>query len=215
LICGITGQDGGFLAELLLSKHYDVFGTSRRDRDQFNNSFIPPHIKSQIHLPSADLTDFNTVNDLVKTIHPDEIYNLSGLSSVGLSFEQPIEAMRSIAESTLNVLEVIHKAHSPARFYNAGSTECFGDTQAQAPADENTALRPRSPYGVAKAAAMMHVANYREAYGVFASSGILSNHESLRRPQSFVIHKVVSAAVAIAQGRHQRLVLGNMEIVRD
>jgi GDPmannose 4,6-dehydratase len=147
-------------------------------------------------------------------IEPDEVYNLAGQSSVGLSFEQPVETLESIATGTLNLLEAIRFTGAPIRFYNAGSSECFGDIGDRA-ADEMTPFRPRSPYAVAKAAAFWEVANYREAYGLFACSGILFNHESPLRPQRFVTQKIVAAACQIAQGSSQQLHLGNLSIVRD
>jgi GDPmannose 4,6-dehydratase len=147
-------------------------------------------------------------------IEPDEVYNLAGQSSVGLSFEQPVETLESIATGTLNLLEAIRFTGAPIRLYNAGSSECFGDIGDRA-ADEKTPFRPRSPYAVAKAAAFWEVANYREAYGLFACSGILFNHESPLRPQRFVTQKIVAAASRIAQGSKEQLNLGNLSIVRD
>jgi GDP-mannose 4,6-dehydratase len=147
-------------------------------------------------------------------MQPDEVYNLAGQSSVGLSFEQPVETLESIATGTLNLLEAIRFIGAPIRLYNAGSSECFGET-GEAGADENTPFRPRSPYAVAKAAAFWEVANYREAYGLFACSGILFNHESPLRPERFVTQKIVTAACRIAEGSTEKLTLGNMAIRRD
>jgi GDPmannose 4,6-dehydratase len=147
-------------------------------------------------------------------VQPDEIYNLAGQSSVGLSFQQPVETLESIAQGTLNLLEAIRFTGQPIKFYNAGSSECFGDT-ATAPADENTPFRPRSPYAVAKAAAFWEVANYREAYGLYACSGILFNHESPLRHERFVTRKIVAAAVRIASGSTEKLHLGNVSVQRD
>ncbi len=147
-------------------------------------------------------------------IKPDEVYNLAGQTSVGLSFEQPVETLESISVGTLNLLEAIRFSGLPIRFYNAGSSECFGDTGSMA-ADEETPFRPRSPYGVAKAAAFWQVANYREAYNIHASTGILFNHESPLRPARFVTQKIVSTAYQIANGRTEKLTLGNMDIARD
>ena len=144
----------------------------------------------------------------------NEVYNLAGQSSVGLSFEQPVETLESISLGTLNFLEAIRFTGAPIKFYNAGSSECFGDIGDRA-ADETTPFRPRSPYAVAKAAAFWEVANYREAYGLFACSGILFNHESPLRPQRFVTQKIVAAASRIAQGSPEKLHLGNISIQRD
>jgi len=149
----------------------------------------------------------------LKRVRPDEIYNLAGQSSVGLSFEQPVETLESITIGTLNLLEAIRFTDRPIRFYNAGSGECFGDTSV--PADETTAFRPRSPYAVAKAAAHWEVANYREAYNLFACTGILFNHESPLRPKRFVARKIVSAACRISGGSGERLRLGDISIQRD
>jgi GDPmannose 4,6-dehydratase len=171
-------------------------------------------IREQIKLESVALNDFRSVLQVLTKIEPNEIYNLAGQSSVGLSFEQPVETLESITTGTLNLLEAIRFLGKPIKFYNAGSSECFGDTGGQA-SDENTPFRPRSPYGVAKAAAFWEVANYREAYNLFACSGILFNHESPLRPQRFVTQKIVSAACRIAAGSQEKLLLGNIDIERD
>jgi GDPmannose 4,6-dehydratase len=144
----------------------------------------------------------------------DEIYNLAGQTSVGLSFQQPAETLESISLGTLNLLEAIRFIGKPVRYYNASSSECFGDTGAN-PATETTPFHPRSPYAVAKSAAFWQVANYREAYGLFAASGILFNHESPLRPARFVTRKVVASAKRIATGSDERLQLGNLDIIRD
>jgi len=160
------------------------------------------------------VNDFRSVLHTLKCFSPDEIYNLAGQTSVGLSFEQPVETMESIAGGTLNLLEAIRFADYPVRFYNAGSSECFGDT-GDAPADEGTPFRPRSPYAVAKASAHWMVHNYREAYGLFACTGMLFNHESPLRPSRFVTQKIVSAAARIKRGSDERVKLGNISIQRD
>ena len=144
---------------------------------------------------------------------PDEIYNLAGQSSVGLSFERPLETFQSIAGATINILEAMRLDKSTARFFNAGSGEMFGETPV--PATEETPVNPKSPYGVAKAAAFHMVKSYREAYGFFATTGILFNHESPLRPERFVTQKIVKAAVRIANGSRERLKLGNLDIYRD
>jgi GDPmannose 4,6-dehydratase len=160
------------------------------------------------------MNDFRSVLQVLARVEPDEIYNLAGQSSVGLSFEQPVETLESVSVGTLNLLEGIRFLNRDIRFYNAGSSECFGET-GEAPADETTAFRPRSPYAVAKAAAFWEVANYREAYGLFACSGILFNHESPLRPERFVTQKIVRAACRIAKGSDEPLKLGNLDIRRD
>jgi GDPmannose 4,6-dehydratase len=160
------------------------------------------------------LTDFRSVLQVLTKIQPDEVYNLAGQTSVGLSFGQPVETLESIATGTLNLLEAIRFLGATIKLYNAGSSECFGDTGNVAAA-ENTPFRPRSPYAVAKAAAFWEVANYREAYGLFACSGILFNHESPLRPERFVTQKIIATACRIAQGSKEKLYLGNMSIQRD
>jgi GDPmannose 4,6-dehydratase len=171
-------------------------------------------IRDQVKLESAALTDFRSVLQVLMKNQPDEVYNLAGQSSVGLSFEQPVETLESISIGTLNLLEAIRFTGEPIKFYNAGSSECFGDIGTKA-ADETTPFRPRSPYAVAKSAAFWQVANYREAYGLFACSGILFNHESPLRPQRFVTQKIVATVSRIARGSQEKLYLGNVDIKRD
>ncbi len=171
-------------------------------------------LRDRIKVASMSLNDFRSVLQVINKVQPDEIYNLAGQTSVGLSFELPVETMESINGGTLNLLEAIRFTGAQIKFYNAGSSECFGNTPDQA-ADEMTPFRPRSPYAVAKAAAFWQVANYREAYKIFACSGILFNHDSPLRPQRFVTQKIVSAACAIAQGQQDKLHLGNTRIQRD
>lgn len=214
LICGISGQDGAYLAQLLLEKGYEVIGTSRDAQMSSFKNLQRLGIREQVKLTSMSLTDFRSVLQVINKTQPDEIYNLAGQSSVGLSFEQPVETLDSIATGTLNILEVIRFTGAPIKLYNAGSSECFGDTGDRS-ADEGTPFRPRSPYAVAKAAAFWEVANYREAYGLFACSGILYNHESPLRPERFVTQKIVAAACRIAQGSKETLTLGNISIKRD
>jgi GDPmannose 4,6-dehydratase len=214
LICGISGQDGAYLAQLLLKKGYEVAGTSRDAQMSSFRNLDRLGIREQVKLTSMSLTDFRSVLQVLNKTQPDEIYNLAGQSSVGLSFEQPVETLDSITTGTLNILEAIRFIEAPMKLYNAGSSECFGDTSDRS-ADEGTPFRPRSPYAVAKAAAFWEVANYREAYGLFACSGILYNHESPLRPERFVTQKIVSAACRIAQGSKETLRLGNISIKRD
>jgi GDPmannose 4,6-dehydratase len=214
LICGISGQDGAYLAKFLLDKGYEVFGSSR---DAQASSFLGLKtlgIFDRVKTLSLAGNDFRSVLQAIKTIAPNEVYNLSGQSSVGLSFEQPVETMESIATATLNFLEAIRFAGKEIKFYNAGSSECFGDTEG-APADETTPFRPRSPYAVAKSAAHWQVNNYRQAYNLFACTGILFNHESPLRSERFVTKKIITAAKRISQGAKERLKLGNIQISRD
>ena len=214
LICGISGQDGGYLAQLLLNKGYVVFGASRDAQASAFTNLAQLGIRERVECVSVSLRDFRSVLQVLVKVRPDEVYNLAGQSSVGLSFEQPVETMESISVATLNLLEALRFVDYPIKLYNAGSSECFGETGDQ-PADENTPFRPRSPYAVAKAAAFWETANYREAYHLFACSGILFNHESPYRPQRFVTQKIVAGACDIARGRQQRLQLGNLQIQRD
>ena len=214
LICGISGQDGSYLAKLLLEKGYIVCGTSRDAQVSSFRNLLRLGIREKIQCESLVPTDFRSVLQVISKVKPDEIYNLAGQTSVGLSFEQPVETLESIATGTLNFLEAIRFIGAPIRFYNAGSSECFGDI-GDRPADENTPFRPRSPYAVAKSTAFWQVANYREAYNIFACSGILFNHESPLRPTRFVTQKIIAAAVAIAKGSQDKLHLGNISVKRD
>ncbi|OUL30800.1 GDP-mannose 4,6-dehydratase [Nostoc sp. 106C] len=214
LICGISGQDGAYLAQLLLNQGYSVCGTSRDAQISSFQNLLHLGIRDQVKLESMALTDFRSVLQVLTKIQPDEIYNLAGQSSVGLSFGQPVETLESIATGTLNLLEAVRFLGAPIKVYNAGSSECFGDTGETA-ADETTPFRPRSPYAVAKATAFWEVANYREAYGLFACSGILFNHESPLRPERFVTQKIIAGVCRIAQGSTENVYLGNMQIQRD
>ncbi len=214
LICGVGGQDGAYLARLLLNKGYEVIGTSRDAMASSFSSLRQLGILDQVKTVSMAVNDFRSVLHTLKQHAPDEVYNLSGQTSVGLSFEQPVETMESIAGGTLNLLEAIRFMEHPIRFYNAGSSECFGDT-GDIPANESTPFHPRSPYAVAKASAHWLVSNYREAYGLFACTGILFNHESPLRPTRFVTQKIVRTAAEIAQGSNIKLRLGNIAIQRD
>ncbi|MDA8414846.1 MAG: GDP-mannose 4,6-dehydratase [Desulfobacteraceae bacterium] len=214
LISGISGQDGAYLARLLLDKGYQVFGTARDAQMATFYNLEKLGIRQQITLLSMALNDFRSVLQTLSRVEPDEVYNLAGQSSVGLSFEQPVETLESISIGTLNLLEVIRFLQRPIRLYSAGSSECFGDTGG-APADETTSFHPRSPYAVAKAAAHWEVANYREAYNLFACTGILFNHESPLRPERFVTRKIIASACRIAAGSGEKLQLGNISIARD
>jgi len=214
LICGISGQDGGYLAKLLLSKGYQVYGASRDATVSSFSNLMQLGIKDQVQLVSVSLRDFRSVLQLLVKVRPDEVYNLAGQSSVSLSFDQPVETMESISVATLNLLEAVRFVDFQIKLYNSGSSECFGES-GELPADENTAFRPRSPYAVAKAASFWETANYREAYHLFTCSGILFNHESPFRLQRFVTQKIVAGACEIALGRQTRLELGNLDIQRD
>jgi GDPmannose 4,6-dehydratase len=214
LICGISGQDGTYLAKLLLERGYEVWGSSRDvEQTTFNNA-RQLGIYDSLRLVSLNLRDVGNAIGLLKRIRPDEVFSLAGQSSVGLSFEQPVETIESIALGALTLLEAIRLSDLDIRLYNAGSTECFGDT-GNGVADESTRFNPRSPYAVAKASAYWTVANYREAYGMFACTGILSNHDSPLRPARFVTRKIIRAVAALAIGRDIKLSLGNLEIERD
>jgi GDPmannose 4,6-dehydratase len=214
LITGISGQDGAYLAKLLLNKGYRVCGTSRDAQVCPFRNLERLQIRDQVQLESVALNDFRSVIQALFKVQPDEIYNLAGQSSVSLSFEQPVETQESIHLATLNLLEAIRFTGKNIKLYNAGSSECFGDLRDEA-ATEETPFRPRSPYAVAKAAAFWQVANYREAYGIFACSGILFNHESPLRPERFVTQKIAAAAYRIAQGQQKKLLLGNILVQRD
>lgn len=214
LICGISGQDGAYLAKFLLGKGYSVVGTSRDAQMCTFENLVRLGIRDKIPLESMALTDFRSVLQTVKKVQPNEIYNLAGQTSVGLSFHQPVETLESISFGSLNLLEAVRFIGLPARIFNAGSSECFGET-GETPASENTPFRPRSPYGVAKAASHWQSANYREAYDMFVCTGILFNHESPLRPSRFVTRKVITTACRIAAGHNERLKLGNVSIVRD
>lgn len=214
LICGIGGQDGTYLANILLGKGYEVIGTSRDAMATTFGNLARLGIRERVRTVSMAINDFRSVLSVIKSVEPDEIYNLAGQSSVGLSFDQPVETMESIAMGTLNLLEAIRFVGHPIRFYNAGSSECFGNTDNE-PATEETPFQPRSPYAVAKVSAQGLVANYREAYGIFACTGILFNHESPLRPERFVTQKIVRAAMRIARGSDEKLRLGNLDVHRD
>jgi GDPmannose 4,6-dehydratase len=214
LICGVSGQDGTYLADLLLRKGYTVIGTSRDAQTSSFPGLTRLGIFDQVQRESMATHDFRSVLQLLSKTEPDEIYNLSGQSSVGLSFTQPVETLDSTIAGTLNILESIRFLGKPTRFYNAGSGECFGDTDLGG-AVEGSPMQPRSPYAVAKAAAYWLVANYREAYRLHACTGILFNHESPLRPLRFVTRKIVATACRIARGSDEKLVLGNIRIRRD
>lgn len=214
LIAGVTGQDGAYLSRHLLELGYRVVGSSRDSQTCDTRRLRRLGISADVELVSLAPNDFRSVLKVISSIEPDEIYNLAGQTSVGLSFEQPVECMESIASATLNFLEVLRYFSLPSRLFSAGSTECFGDTGAE-PACESTAFRPRSPYAVAKCTAYWQVANYRQAYGLYCCTGILGNHESPLRPKRFVTQKIIQGVKAIKLGQLQQLRLGNLDIWRD
>jgi GDPmannose 4,6-dehydratase len=214
LICGISGQDGTYLAKLLLERGYEVWGSSRDAELTAFNNLHRLGIYGSVRLVSLTLRDVGSVIGLLRRVRPDEIFSLAGQSSVGLSFEQPVETIESIALGALTLLEAIRLSNLDIRLYNAGSTECFGDTGNDV-ANEDTQFHPRSPYAVAKASAYWTVANYREAYDMFVCTGILSNHDSPLRPRRFVTRKIIHAVASLALGKDVSLPLGNLEIERD
>jgi len=214
LICGIGGQDGSLLARLLLHKGYRVFGTSRDAQGGSFGNLVRLGLREQVRVLSMSPEDFRSVYVALQRSAADEVYFLSGQSSVGLSFEQPAETMQSITLGTLNLLEACRMIDKPVRLYHAGSSECFGDTTG-VPASETTPFAPRSPYAVAKSSAHWLVSNYREAYGLFACTGLLFNHESTLRPERFVTQKIIQSAKRIAAGSTEVLELGRLDIARD
>jgi GDPmannose 4,6-dehydratase len=214
LIFGISGQDGTFLSQFLLDKGYEVHGTSRDKELAGFANLKALGIYPRVALHSTAMNDFRSVVQTISDVNPTEIYNLAAQSSVGLSFEQPVETIDSALGGTLNILEAVRFMRRPIKLYFASSSECFGNT-ALHPADETTSFQPSSPYGVAKAAAHWLVANYRESYDVFACSGILFNHESPLRPARFVTQKVIRGAVDIVKGKASQLELGNLDVTRD
>ncbi len=215
LICGVSGQDGAYLASLLLEKGYQVWGTSRDAQVANFLNLVRLDIRDHVNLLSMAQNDFRSVLSALSRAEPDEVYFLSGQSSVGLSFDQPAESIESMTLGTLNLLEAIRFLGKPIRVYHASSSESFGDVATDMLANELTPFRPRSPYGVAKASAHWLVRNYREAYGLYCCNGILFNHESPLRPERFVTRKVVATAFRIAKGSIERLTLGRLDISRD
>ena len=214
LICGVSGQDGSYLAALLLSKGYSVFGTSRDVQGSGFSNLHQLGIRERVQYISMVPEDFRSVLVALRKSKPDEIYYLAGQSSVGHSFEQPAETIQSITLGTLNMLEGCRMMDKKIKLYHAGSGECFGDTQGK-PANEQTPFYPMSPYAVAKSSAYWLVNNYRDGYGIFACTGILFNHESPLRPERFVTQKIICAVKRIAQGSNEKLKLGCLDIARD
>ena len=219
LITGITGQDGSYLAELLLDKGYQVHGIVRR-ASTFNtlriqNIFQDPHAERlNLYLCYGDITDAGFLYNLLQRIQPDEVYNLAAQSHVRVSFDQPRYTAEVVALGTLNLLEAIRSVCPEARFYQASSSEMYGKAQ-EVPQRETTPFWPRSPYAVSKVAAYWFTVNYREAHGLFASNGILFNHEGPRRGETFVTRKITRGLVNIVAGRQSKLHLGNLDSRRD
>ena len=213
LIIGVSGQDGALLAKFLLDKGYKVIGTSRDHEVCLFSNLERLGIRNQVVTDSMVTSDFRSVITILSRYEPDEIYNLAGQTSVGMSFDYPVETFDSILAGTMNLLECVRMINKNMKLYSAGSSEVFGNTFEGA--REDTAFSPRSPYATAKAAASFAVNNYREAYGLFACTGILFNHESCLRPKRFVTKKIVAAAEQIANGAEMTLSLGNISVIRD
>ena len=221
LIFGITGQDGSYLAELLLKKKYIVHGVKRRssslNTSRIDHIFQDPHEKNyNLRLHYGDITDTLSVSNIIKKTKPNEIYNLAAQSHVAVSFEVPEYTANADALGALRILEAIkfHKLEKTCKFYQAGTSEMFGKVQT-IPQNENTNFYPLSPYGVAKLYAHWITKNYREAYKIFACNGILFNHESPRRGETFVTKKIISALCKIKKGKQKKLYLGNLNAKRD
>lgn len=220
-LTGVTGQDGSYLAELLLDKGYEVHGLVRRSStvtrtriDHLRAGGGPDDPAPRFFLHYGDVTDALRLRDLLETIQPDEVYNLAAQSHVRVSFDEPVFTVEVDAIGAMNLLEAVRRLKKVPRFYQASSSEMFGKV-AEVPQNERTPLHPRSPYGCAKVFAHHQTVNYREAYGMFACSGILFNHESPRRGESFVTRKITRAAARIKLGLQDTLVLGNLDAKRD
>jgi GDPmannose 4,6-dehydratase len=217
LITGITGQDGSYLSDLLLAKGYSVHGIIRRastfNTDRLDHIYQDPHESNVFRLHYGDLTDGTSLRKLIEQIQPDEVYNLGAQSHVRVSFDQPEYTADVVATGTLRLLEVIRDTNNQIRFYQAGSSEMFG--AAKPPQGLHTPFYPRSPYAASKVAAHWYAVNYREAYGLFICNGILFNHESPRRGETFVTRKITRALGRIRAGLQNRLFLGNLDAKRD
>jgi GDPmannose 4,6-dehydratase len=218
LVTGITGQDGSYLAELLLQKGYQVWGIVRRsssfNTDRIDHLYKDPHNQPDLRLIYGDLTDGSNLHSILNDINPDEVYNLGAQSHVRVSFDTPIYTVDTDALGTLRLLEAIRSSNKSAKFYQASSSEMYGKI-VEAPQTEKTPFYPRSPYGCAKVYSFWQTVNYREAYGLFACNGILFNHESPRRGETFVTRKITRAATRIKLGLQDKLYLGNLDAKRD
>lgn len=219
LITGITGQDGSYLAELLLDKGYEVHGIVRRHsmicRERIDHLSFNESLQDRFFLHYGDLTDSCNLTALIRQLRPDEVYNLGAQSHVAVSFEVPEYTADSTGIGTIRLLDAIYQSGIPARFYQASTSELFGGLPGTAPQNEHTPFYPKSPYGVAKLYSYWITVNYREAYGVFAVNGILFNHESPRRGENFVTRKITIALARILAGKQKRLSLGNLNAKRD
>ena len=218
LITGITGQDGSYLTELLLKKGYKVHGMIRRSStfgtERIDHLYKDPHEKPALKLVYGDLTDGGNLSSILNDINPDEVYNLGAQSHVRVSFDQPIYTANVDALGTLRLLEAIRTMARPPRFYQASSSEMFGKV-VETPQKETTPFYPRSPYGCAKVYSYWQTVNHRESYNIFACNGILFNHESPRRGETFVTRKITRAATRIKEGLQKKLYLGNLDAKRD
>jgi GDPmannose 4,6-dehydratase len=218
LITGITGQDGSYLVEFLLDKGYDVWGLIRRSSSfntgRIDHLYADPHEHPKLRLVYGDMTDGNNLSALIGEIKPDEVYNLAAQSHVRVSFDQPIYTVNVVALGTLRLLEAIRSSGLPIRFYQASSSEMYGKV-IETPQTEKTPFYPRSPYACAKLYGYWQTVNYREAYSVFACNGVLFNHESPRRGETFVTRKITRAATRIKCGLQDKLYLGNLDAKRD
>ena len=220
LITGITGQDGSYLAELLLEKGYEVHGIIRRastfNTKRIDHLYQDPHEENvRLFLHYGDITDSSNINRLIEKIQPDEIYNLAAQSHVGVSFDSPEYTAEATGVSTLRILDAIRESGVKTKFYQASTSELFGGLPETAPQSEKTPFYPKSPYGVAKLYSYWITVNYRESYDIFACNGILFNHESPRRGETFVTRKITRAAAAIHLGMQDKLYLGNLDAKRD
>jgi GDPmannose 4,6-dehydratase len=218
LVTGITGQDGSYLTEFLLKKGYEVWGIIRRSSSfhtgRIDHLYKDPHEKPNLRLVYGDLTDGGNLSTIVNELQPDEIYNLGAQSHVKVSFETPVYTVNTDALGTLRLLEALRSMKNPPRFYQASSSEMYGKV-VETPQSEKTPFYPRSPYACAKAYSFWQTVNYREAYGLFACNGILFNHESPRRGETFVTRKITRAATRIKLGLQEKLYLGNLDAKRD
>lgn len=218
LITGITGQDGSYLTELLLSKGYKVYGIIRRsssfNTERIEHLYQDPHEKRMMELVYGDLNDTSSLAEIIHSVKPDEIYNLGAQSHVRVSFDIPEYTGEITGMGTLRLLEAIRRTGCKAKFYQASSSEMFGKV-AEVPQSEKTPFYPRSPYGAAKAFSYWLTVNYRESYNIFATNGILFNHESPRRGETFVTRKITRAATRIKLGLQNKLYLGNLDAKRD
>jgi GDPmannose 4,6-dehydratase len=219
LITGITGQDGSYLTELLIRKNYEVYGIIRRsssfNTERIDHIYQDPHEKNpRLKLVYGDLNDASSLNRIMKTVRPDEVYNLGAQSHVRVSFEIPEYTAESVAIGTIRLLEAIRDSGIKAKFYQASSSEMYGKAQ-EIPQNEKTPFYPRSPYAAAKVYAYWMTVNYREAYDLFACNGILFNHESPRRGETFVTRKITMALAKIKHGLQDKLYLGNLDAKRD